>query len=149
MLSIEFEAPVKQTCECCGGVTTRLTRFVYKDNDAFAIYYAMFSDNHPDHVVQVAVGVGEWGEETTSEDRRAFALQMRDSGKQYEVMIVNADESPWQHAKILGRMLNREEALKHPWIEEVFHITDHVVEEDPEIKAYFERQPSLPNATFD
>jgi len=35
-------------------------------------------------------------------------------------------------------MLNRDEALKHPWIEEVFHISDHILEDDPEVKAYFE-----------
>ena len=30
-------------------------------------------------------------------------------------------------------MLDRKEALKHPWIKEVFHITDHIVEEDKDV----------------
>ena len=55
MIRIEFEDQVKERCECCGGTTTRLTRFVYKDNDAFAVYYAMFSDNHTEHEIKAAI----------------------------------------------------------------------------------------------
>jgi hypothetical protein len=40
MLTIEFEKPHQSVCECCGGTTTSLTRFVYRDDDAFAVYYA-------------------------------------------------------------------------------------------------------------
>lgn len=138
MISIEFEEPSKEKCDCCGGITTRLTRFVYKDGDAFAIYYAIFSDNHPDTEIKVAIGMGEWGDEASPEDRRAFALAIRDGGTQYEVMVVDANESPWHDATFIGQMLNREDALKHPWIEEVFHISDHILEDDPEVKAHFE-----------
>ena len=138
MIRIEFEDPTKEKCDCCGGVTTRLTRFVYKDDDAFAVYYAMFSDNHPDHEIKAAIGLGEWGEGSTPEERKAFAVKIRDGGTQFEVMLVDAEESPWQDAEILGRMLDRAEALEHPWKEDVFHITDHMVEDDPEIKAYFQ-----------
>ena len=142
MLTIEIDEPPATTqCECCGGTTTRLTRFVYKDGDAFAIYYAMFSDNHPEREMKIAVGVGEWGEGTAPEDRRAFALVMRSTDDAYQVTVVDADESPWRSAGIIGRMLDRDEALADPWIEEVFHITDHMTEDDPAIKSYFEDAP--------
>lgn len=138
MLTIEFEEPKEETCDCCGGITTRLTRFVYQDDDAFAIYYAVFSDNHPGREVKAAIGLGEWGGESTPEQRHSFGLVLREKESQYEVMIVNAEESPWHDATNIGQMLNRDEALAHPWIEDVFHITDHMVTDDPAIKAYFE-----------
>jgi hypothetical protein len=138
LITIDFEEPVKKACDCCGGITTRLTRFVYKDGDAFAVYYAMFSDSHPEREIKVAIGMGEWGEGSSPEDRRAFALKIRDGGTQYETMVVDAEESPWQGVEVIGCMLNRDEALGHVWIDEVFHITDHIVTDDPEIKAYFE-----------
>jgi hypothetical protein len=53
-------------------------------------------------------------------------------------MCVDADQSPWQDAEILGRMLDREEALRHPWIKEVFHITDHMVLEDVPLKSFLD-----------
>lgn len=58
-------------------------------------------------------------------------------------MIVNADESPWCDAKVIGKMLDRDEALIHPWIKDVFHITDHMVTDDPEIKTYFEGKQTI------
>lgn len=139
MLSIELEKPVHDVCDCCGGTMTRLTRFVHKDGNAYCIYYAMYSDNHPERVVKLAVSLGEWGEDTSPEDRAAFALVMRCSESDYLVTVVDADESPWQGARVIGKMLSREEALYHPWIGDVFHITDHMLVDDPEIKSYFER----------
>jgi hypothetical protein len=41
----------------------------------------------------------------------------------------------------LGRLLNRDEALAHPWCKEVFHITDHITQEDPEAIAFLAEQP--------
>ena len=56
MLRIEYEDPVESgPCECCGGTTTSLTRFVYSDGDAYAVYYARFSDSHPGREVRAAV----------------------------------------------------------------------------------------------
>ena len=46
MLTIEFEAPTESTCECCGNVTVRLTRFVYRNGDAYAVYYAQWTAAH-------------------------------------------------------------------------------------------------------
>jgi hypothetical protein len=138
MLIIEGATPKKEVCDCCGGMTTRLVRFVYQDDEPFAVYFAEFVAEHPEREVQAVVGLGDWGDDSKPEHRRAFALVLREHEAQYEVMIVNAAESPWQDVEIFGRMLDREEALAHPWIEDVFHITDHMVTDDPEIKAFFE-----------
>ena len=142
MITIEVDEPPKTArCDCCGGTTTRLTRFVEKDGDAFAVYYAAFSDEHPEREMKLAVGLGDWDDDAAPEDRRAFALVMRSVEGEYQVRVVDADESPWRNAEIIGRMLDREEALAHPWIGDVFHITDHIVEDDPVVRAYFGEDP--------
>jgi hypothetical protein len=46
---------------------------------------------------------------------------------------------PWSDADFLGRMLSRDEALRHPWLQEVFHITDHIASDDPDVREYFSR----------
>jgi hypothetical protein len=48
-------------------------------------------------------------------------------------------QSHRREAAILGRVLSREEALAHPRIKEVFHITDHIFAEDAPVKKYLER----------
>lgn len=140
MLRIEFEEPKKSECECCGNTTVQLTRFVYKDNNAYAVYYALFTQQHPEKVVSGIIGMGEWGDDQVGpEARLAFPFEIRETADEFQVGMVDADVSPWSHVKILGRILNRDEALSNEWISEVFHITDHMVTEDEEIIRYFSR----------
>ena len=140
MLEIEFEEPSVFTCDCCGGTTSRLTRFVYQDDDAFAVYYALFSRLHRDDGIVGIVSLGDWCEDDIPASRVAFAFRLWESEDNFSVTITDANESEWADVEILGRKLTREEALGHPWIEDVFHITDHMTDEDPEIRAFFSPQ---------
>lgn len=137
MLTIEFEAPTESTCECCGNVTVRLTRFVYRNGDAYAVYYAQWTAAHGEKRLSGLISLGKWGEDGAPEQRLAFPFQISTDAENFKVGLVNAADSPWNHVTFLGRILNREEALKHEWIAEVFHITDHMVTDDPEITKYF------------
>ena len=139
MLTFEFEPPTESDpCPCCGEQTTSLTRFVYSDGDAHAVYFAQFAVNHPERFVVATVSLGRWGDGTIPQDRVAFALKLRCVEGNFQVMVVDAAESPWQEAEIIGRTLDRAEALGHPWIKEVFHITDHMVVEDVPLRDYLE-----------
>lgn len=138
MIEIEFKPPSIKLCECCGTETVTLTRFVLKDGSAHAVYYAQFSRGHETDVVSGLVSLGEWGDSATPEDRLAFPLQLWTSKDNYNVAFVNASDSPWGDVTFMGRLLDREEALKHPWCSEVFHITDHIVADDAEVKAFLD-----------
>ena len=115
----------------------RLTRFVYRDDDAYAVYYARYTAGHGERRLSGLLGLGEWGEKGSPGERVAFPFQIWTDENNFKVGLVNAADSPWSHVTFLGRILNREEALKHQWIEEVFHITDHMVTDDAEITKYF------------
>jgi hypothetical protein len=137
MLRIEFEpAHESDPCACCGKATIALTRFVYKDDVAHAIYYARFSKGHPELPVIATVSIGEWSEGSAPEQRVAFALELRSTESQCQVMGTDAQHSPWRESKILGRTLDRAEALAHPLLPEVFHITDHMVSDDAPLKGH-------------
>ena len=138
MIEIEFEEPCETKCECCGNATIRLTRFVYQDNSAFAVYYAQFTRAHEEKQLSGIIGLGEWSDDDVGpEARLAFPFQIRLDGENYKVGMVNAEDSPWSYVTFLGRILDREEALKHEWIKDVFHITDHMVADDKEIIGFF------------
>jgi|SRR6185295_11531654 len=138
MLRLECDPPKTKHCDCCGGLTTTLTRWVYLDGNAAAVYFASFSDNHPDRLVKMVVSLGKWGDGATPADRQAFSLALRAGATSYEVMVTDAAECPWRHEGMLGRCMDRAEALGHPWLSEVFHITDHAVVEDLALKAYLD-----------
>lgn len=138
MIEIEFEEPSEFRCECCGDTTIHLTRFVYSDGNAHAVYYARFTKRHDPKQVSGLIGLGEWGDEGSPEQRVAFAFRIWTDQDSCQVGLVDAEDSPWRDVTFLGRILDREEALKHEWIDEVFHITDHMVTDDKVITDYFE-----------
>jgi hypothetical protein len=139
LLTLEFGDPIEPTrCADCGGTSRTFTRFVYQDGDPYAIYFARFSDNHPRREVALAVGLGQFGEGSDASQRVSFGLIMRMVNSQFEVMVVEPEQSPWPNQRVLGPMLSRTEALSHPRIKDVFHITDHVTMDDPDVKRYFE-----------
>lgn len=131
MLKIEFEPAVEgDPCQCCGGRTTRLTRFVYWNDDAYAVYYAMYSNKHPDRHVSCLISIGEWANDAPPNERCSVYVRIWADDDKFQVGVCEATESPWGDAEIMGRTLDRVEALVHPRIKDVFHITDHIVRED-------------------
>ena len=69
--------------------------------------------------------------------RTAFAVDIWDNEDSWVVTVIDKDQSPWSYVDFLGNILNREEALNHEWISDVFHITDHIVTEDKPVMEYF------------
>lgn len=143
MLKIEFEPPTTDSkpCECCGGLTTRLTRFVYRDGGAYAVYYALFTNGHPVGYVEVLISLGEWADDAPPSGRRAFYLRIGSDADNFQVTVSDAAESLWGEVENFGRALNRDEALAHPYIREVFHLCDHIVAEDIPIMEYLSQSP--------
>ena len=138
MLTFEFEEPISSSCDCCGGMSTALTGFVCENGEAYAVYYARFGVSHEPRVVEAVVSIGEWGEDAKPWDRFAFPLRMRAGETEYQVTLVDAADSPWEGVELLGRMLDRAEALEHERLQEVFHITDHMVTDDRLPRDYLE-----------
>ena len=133
--SIEFEEPTTSVCDCCGGTTIHLTRFVSRDGNAFAVYYARYSDNHPDKYVSLLAGFGPWGEDASPSERTAIAFRIWTTGSNYEVGIVEPEDDDWE-ATFLGTKLIRDDALASKWRQELFDLSDHIVECDAPIIEY-------------
>lgn len=138
MFEIQLSEPRYSICDCCGGRLTNLTRFVIKDDNAFAIYHATFGASHPEKGVLLAIGIDNDWSESESLTRVSFPCWIFMSNNEYRVSVTDKAESPWNESKVLGKMLDRQEALEHRFINEVFHLIDHIVEEDTDIKGLFE-----------
>lgn len=108
---------------------------MYKDDSAFAIYYAKFTEGHDDKFVTGIVSIGDWGSDDEPTNRFAFPFRIWTDDLNYKVGLIDKADSYWQQP-LLGTILNRDEALNHPWIKDVFHITDHIVREDREVIEY-------------
>ena len=140
MIAIEFEPPSVSICECCAKETVRLTRFVTDDGNAHAVYYLQYTPGHDPDYMSGLISLGEWGEYASPADRLAFPFRLWAAQESYNVVLTEAAESPWSDSTFLGPLLNRAEALAHPWCKEMFQITDHIARDDPEAIAFLARQ---------
>lgn len=137
MFTIEITEPRFSACDCCGGQITIVTRFVLKDEKPVALYHATFSAGHPESGVMAAIGFDENWDAIESPTRVAFACHLVQTEDEQGVKVTDWAESPWNNSKVIGRQLDRDEALSHPLIDELFHLTDHIFAEDPSIKMFF------------
>lgn len=136
MIDIEFEEPLINNCECCGNEQVGLTRFVYRDHDAFAIYYIDFTRNHAEKVATGIISIGDWDTDDEPKNRFSFPFKITCTENNFQISLIDRAASPWQEA-FLGNILDRNEALNHPWIKDVFHLTDHIIEQDLEVRSFF------------
>ena len=143
MIEIDLDKTHSTTCRCCGAPSTTLVRFVYEDGNAHALYYASFCPSHAQRVVKVALSFGEWGEAEVPADRRVFALEIRAGAFDPEIRLVDAAQSPWSGAEPLGRMLDREEGLGHPWFDKALVVTERMVVDDPPLSDYLRGESSV------
>jgi hypothetical protein len=137
-LSIELGEAAAYQCACCGRQSETVHGYLYDESGATSVYFAGYTQGHPERRVNVALSIGGWGEGTTPSDREASALQVLadDHGRQY--VFPPAETSPWYHEAFLGRMkspdqLSREERAR------LQELAKAAVEKDPRVASYLAR----------
>ncbi len=107
-----------------------------EDGSAYAIYYVRFTEGHRPPAVSTLVSVGDWADDAPPSSRVAVALELSVNPEGRAARVLERSESPWQHVEIMGEVLSRDAALAHPRLEDVFHIIDHIADDDPLIRAH-------------
>ncbi|MEM6294008.1 MAG: DUF2199 domain-containing protein [Myxococcota bacterium] len=131
---IEFEEPSLDRCPCCDGLSVRLTRFVYRGGDAFAVYYVAYLTAHPEAAVELLISLGEWGEGSEACDRAAFRVCVHPAEDANEATLEDVETSVWSDVEIMGKRLTRADALAHPWKQAAFEVLDAAFEQDPALR---------------
>ena len=127
MLEIEPGAKVIESmCDHCDQPMTRVTAFVNRGGDAYAVYYASCY-HHDGHEVWIdAVFSPTWGEE--ADDHFTFGCRVGPVGGQAEpaASLVPAAQA-WGESRVFGHKLSRDDALSHPMLGEFWELVDHVL----------------------
>jgi hypothetical protein len=136
-LSLEIgENYNSSVCHCCGQKSNVGHGFIYKNDDAYAVYYAGWSLNHADKKVSFAIAIGEWDDNSTNSNRTCFGIEVFEEKNRFLFTIVEPIKSPWSNTGLLGRMLPRCDALAHPCLNEVFHLVEYVIHNHTAIQEY-------------
>ena len=125
-------------CECCGNTSHTVWGYVYEGSTgttraARAVYYAGWVEDHDDRLISITIGLEIWGEGATAADRRSFGIDVRSIDGTPEMMVTGhpfVDEP-----NLLGRLLQRQEALADPSIGDLWQVADAIVTADPRVVA--------------
>jgi hypothetical protein len=139
LYEIEVSEPSVSHCDCCDGLTVRVTGFVCRQGEAFAIYYAEYSNIHPENEIALLVSIGEWGEESVPSQRAAFYCRVRPVDDSHQVTLGDVADSPWSDVELIGQKLTRAEALAHPLKTTAFELVDAACDEDVSLKGFLQR----------
>lgn len=125
-------------CHCCGKKSCVGHGFIYKDGDAYSVYYVAWSNAHLDKKVSLALAIGEWDDDSTNKDRTCFGVEVYEGDEEILFRVIEPSESPWANTDLLGPMLNRKDSLAHPLLKEVFTIVEYILRNHPALVEYLE-----------
>jgi hypothetical protein len=115
-------------CDCCGHETRVFRGFVYRGEEAYAVYMSAYTTDHPDHGVSMAVSLGGWGGSTEQKECVALEWRVNDSGP--GCTVVDAGTSRWAQEHSLGVMLSRPDVINSARAREAFDVSDIIHQKD-------------------
>jgi hypothetical protein len=138
---IELNERIKTfDCPDCGKKQMTVWGFVSRNDIAHAIYYAGLMTGHDQTSVRLTVSIGGWGVENVDERkveaRHWIFMEARPTSDRYELMVREPEESDYFDKPILGKPMDRTEALASPLLDEFFTVADFVAFNDPAVKSY-------------
>jgi len=138
MASISLDKQlVLQTCPHCQEIFSVCRGVVYDDGRPMALYLAALHKCFEGKNVHLTIGFP--GGYLSITEPTSFAINVKSSDNNFEVRLVEPNDSPWKNENYLGRMINRDEARVSELKDTVFHIVDHIVLDIQEINGYLEK----------
>lgn len=127
---------VKQICPHCQEDFSACRGSVYDESKPVAIYLAAMHKCFQGKTVHLAIGFTK-GYQSLSETS-SIMMSIVPTEKDFEVRIIEPNDSPWKDERYLGHMMKQEEARTSSLKETLFHIVDHIVLNVQEINDYLE-----------
>jgi hypothetical protein len=129
-IRVEPEPPVKEdVCDTCGRTNRLLHGYVYEDDYAHDIYFLDWCEgSYPEKAAFLTVGLGAFGEGRDTSDRMSFCIEWRAAGMRL------GDQPARDRPDLLGPFVPRDRALAVSNIDELWHVVDHIVLDDPRVR---------------
>lgn len=126
---------VETTCDHCGEPMTRVTGFIYRGGDAYAVFFASCY-HHDGHEAWIDVVFSPTWEDGV-DDRVTFGCRVGPiEGQPDPAASLMAAAAAFGDSATFGRKLTRDEALEHPMLGEFWAVVDHVLTRDPVVSAH-------------
>ena len=121
-------------CECCGKVSKHVWGELSCADRVQAVYSLHWTVGAPDHLPNIDLILGPWGDGTKPSDRFLVAMTYRPQHGGGPVTIVDGDGRPANDSSICGKALARAEVIGRPIAEEVFELVDALWLTEPGVR---------------
>ena len=127
------------TCDDCGGTREVVNGFIYRDQQPHAVYFAACYPSHHEAWIDVILGTWDDVEDDAAEnDHVTFGCRVgpvEGRSKPACTLVLAASAAP-EPSPIFGEILDRDQALKHPWLATFWEAVDFVLLEDPTVHPF-------------
>jgi hypothetical protein len=135
-LSIELGEKLAEV-ECESGSNHRSAYgFIYKDGDAFGLYFALLHIERQKPLVGLTLSIGKWWDDEAIDERSWVFLNVWSTPDSFHMGLMAPGLSRHFGHKDLGAPLDRQAALASPLRDQFFAIADFIVENDPAVNSY-------------
>jgi len=107
-------------------MTRRVWGYVNQDETTIAAYSVEWTPGHVENAANFDLIVGAWGPDTSSNDRKAVALDLRRTDTGPWFTVTDASKRPVATSSLVGEALSREQVIGKPIADTVFAICDIV-----------------------
>jgi hypothetical protein len=122
------------TCDCCTAQRQVVTGFVYDDENTLGAYVASCYPHNGE--VWIDVILGSWGGDT-NDDRVTFGCRVGPvDGQPTPGCSLVPAASVGPDSPVYGQKLDREMALRHPWLPRFWDIVDLILTADPTVQPH-------------
>lgn len=144
-LTLELDDRVRTNqCSTCGFEYPRVHGFVYKDGNAFAVYWAAIYVGHPEHPeprVDLTIALGQdWSEGSDSSQRIYAEMDVWPTPEQFRMAFHDVDGAPLD-PKIFGSPQSRASALASPFRDEFLRVAETITYDDPRVSKALGTKP--------
>jgi len=121
-------------CDCCGKQSKTIWGDLADSSGAKAVYFVQWTVDEPEHMPNVDIVIGPWGDETSPNDRVLVSLlyQPRPGGGSF--MVANGKGRPADDRSICSRALERADVVGTPLANQVFSLVDSLWLTEPRIE---------------
>ena len=125
-------------CQECGGTHKSAYGFIYKDDDAYGLYFATLHVGHAQPSVGLTLSLGKWWDDNAVDERCWVFMTIWSDANEYRMGLRDPHLSHHFNYSALGKPLDREAALISPLRDDFFHVADVIVEKDPAVESYLD-----------
>src|ERR1700723_586420 len=106
-------------CKCCGNMSRTVWGYIRREDEIVSLYYVHWTPGKLDRGARVELIIGQWGDNSSADERSAVAIACRVHEGEPQFMIRDAEE---KQDELASHALRRDQIVGTPMSAEIFEM---------------------------